>query len=151
MVKIEPITNPMIEKKVFVSCFFNKYPINLDIEKKPITKPLINGNKIRALLKTFWKCKISLNTSSIGEYKPKIIIIIEPEIPGTTKAQADKKPPKIKYKMIGKVSLLKEILMFVTIKHKQIIKAIENKPSTTPRGFSLPCTFLYICGIIWII
>ena len=137
------MTNPIIAKNVFVSCFFNKYPINFEIEKKPIIKPPNNGNKIKMLLKMFWKCKTSLNTSNIGEYNPNIIIIIEPEIPGTTNAQADKKPPKIRYKIIGKVNLSKEMLIFVTMKHKPIIKPIDKNPMMTPKTFSLLCTFLY--------
>jgi hypothetical protein len=49
----EPTTNPMIAKNVFVSCFFSKYPINFEIEKKPKIRPPNNGSKIKMLLKMF--------------------------------------------------------------------------------------------------
>ena len=128
----------MILKYVSIVCFFSKKPISFAIDKKPKTRPAAKGNTINKLCPKFWKDKISSNIINIGEYNPRIIIIIDPEIPGTTNAQEAKKPPNNRYNNKPNLIVEKSTTIFVTTKHKPISKEMDNKAKIIDLGFSWP-------------
>ena len=77
---------------VWYSNFFNKIDIILEIIIKPTKHPKANNpkiNKLEPTLVNFISCEA---TSIIGSQKPKMRSNIDPEIPGTTKAQEPTTP-----------------------------------------------------------